>query len=58
MYLYGPATIFGAEYVPALITMITDAFCGVYLNNQKTIEKVLGTSLVSYGKYIIYTEIA
>jgi hypothetical protein len=41
-----------------LITMITDAFCGVYLNNQKTIEKVLGTSLVSYGKYIIYTEIA
>ena len=58
MYLYGPGTIFGAEYVPALITMITDAFCGVYLNNQKTIEKVLGTSLVSYGKYIIYTEIA
>lgn len=54
MYLYGPATIMAIEFLPAFITMITDAYCGVYLNNQKSIEKIIGKELVLFGKENIY----
>jgi hypothetical protein len=30
--------------------MMTDAYIGGYLNSQKTIEKVCGTSMVNYSK--------
>lgn len=50
MMQYGPGTVFGLEYFPALSAMITDAYVGGYLNQQKSIEKVLGVSLVDYSK--------
>lgn len=53
MFIYGVNTIFGLEYFPALSTMITDAYIGAYMNNQKTIEKVLGNSVIIYSKNII-----
>ena len=53
MYLYGANTVFGLEYYPALSAMLTDAYCGAYINNQKTIEKVVGNTLVSYTKNVI-----
>ena len=53
MYLYGANTVFGLEYDPALSAMLTDAYCGAYINNQKTIEKVVGNTLVSYTKNVI-----
>lgn len=53
MYLYGVNTLFGLEYFPALSAMLTDAYQGAYLNNQKTIEKVVGNTLVSYSKTVI-----
>ena len=53
MYLYGAITVFGLEYYPALSAMLTDAYCGAYINNQKTIEKVVGNTLVSYTKNVI-----
>lgn len=53
MYLYGSNTVFGIEYFPALSAMLTDAYCGAYINNQKTIEKVVGNTLVSYTKNVI-----
>ena len=53
MYLYGTSTVFGLEYFPALSAMLTDAYQGSYLNNQKTIEKVVGNTLVSYTKNVI-----
>ena len=53
MYLYGSNTVFALEYYPALSAMLTDAYCGAYLNNQKTIEKVVGNTLVSYTKNVI-----
>lgn len=54
MYTYGTGTILALEFLPAFLTMITDAYCGVYLNMQKTIEKVLGKDLVEMGKNNIY----
>jgi hypothetical protein len=53
MYLFGTNTVFAIEYYPALSAMLTDAYCGAYINNQKTIEKVVGNTLVSYSKNII-----
>ena len=53
MYLYGSNTVFALEYYPALSAMLTDAYCGAYINNQKTIEKVVGNTLVSYTKNVI-----
>lgn len=53
IYLYGINTLFGLEYYPALSAMLTDAYVGSYINNQKTIEKVVGNTLVSYSKNVI-----
>lgn len=53
MYLFGSNTVFALEYYPALSAMLTDAYCGAYINNQKTIEKVVGNTLVSYTKNVI-----
>lgn len=53
MYLYGTNTVFALEYYPALSAMLTDAYNGAYINNQKTIEKVVGNTLVSYTREVI-----
>ena len=52
MYLFNPSTVFALELFPALCTMCTDAYIGAYINNQKTIEKVLGNHLVEFTKAI------
>ena len=54
MYTYGTGTVLALEFLPSFLTLITDAYCGVYLNMQKTIEKVLGKDLVEMGKNNIY----
>lgn len=53
MFLYGSNTPFAMEYFPAFSAMLTDAYTGAYMNNQKTIEKVIGNVLVSYTKSVI-----
>lgn len=50
MMQFGPGTVFGLEYFPAFSAMITDAYIGAYINSQKTIEKVCGTTMVTYAK--------
>lgn len=52
MTLFNPTTVFGLELFPAFATMITDCYIGAYLNNQKTIEKVLGNNMVEFAKTI------
>lgn len=49
IFVFGPGTQFAMELYPAFSTMITNAYCGAYLNNQKVIEKVLGRTLVEYS---------
>lgn len=52
MFIYGPSTVFGLEFFPSFSAMLTDSYCGGYLNNQKTIEKLVGDDMVSFTKNI------
>lgn len=54
MYLYGIGTPFALEYFPAFSAMITDAYTGCYINNQKTIEKIAGRDMVNFAKAILH----
>lgn len=47
-YLFGRGTQFGAELYPAFATILTNAYSGTYLVNQKTIEKVCGRKMVTF----------
>ena len=46
--IFGTGTYFAPELFIAFSTMLTDAYVGCYNNNQKTIEKVAGRSMISY----------
>lgn len=53
MSIYGTGTVFALEMFPAFATMMTDAYVGAYLNNQKAIEKIAGPSMVEYTKTLL-----
>lgn len=53
LYLYGVGTQFALELYPAFATMITNVYVGCYLNNQKTIEKVVGRNLIDFTTTIL-----
>lgn len=53
MTIYGTGTVFALELYPAFASMITDAYVGAYVNNQKTIEKVTGTSMTEFTKTLL-----
>lgn len=48
IFLYHSGTQFALELYPAFSTMITNAYAGAYLNNQKLIEKLCGRDMVDY----------
>lgn len=54
MKLYGPGTVFGLEYFPAISAMITDAYVGGFLNSQKSIESICKINMVSYTKQLLH----
>ena len=53
MTVYGTGTVFALELFPAFASMITDAYVGAYVNNQKTIEKIAGSNMVEFTKAIL-----
>lgn len=53
IYIYGVGTQFALELYPAFATMITNVYVGCYLNNQKTIEKVVGRDMISFSTTIL-----
>ena len=53
MKSFGTGTVFAVEYFPAFSTMMTDAYVGGYLNQQMTIEKIIGPTMVSFTKTIL-----
>ena len=53
IYLYGTGTQFGLEIFPAFATMITNAYTGCYINNQKTIEKIIGRNMIDFTKGVL-----
>lgn len=52
-FMYGPGTVFGLELYPSFASMITDAYVGGYINNQKTIEKTTGAHMPNLSKAIL-----
>ena len=54
MYLFGSSTMLALEFFPSFVAMITYAYSGVFFNNQKSIEKIISTDLVEFGKENIY----
>ena len=53
MFLYSPATVFATESFTYFAQMITDAYIGAYINNQKTIEKVAKQNMIEFSKTLI-----
>lgn len=53
MSIYGTGTIFSLEIFPAFASMITDAYVGAYINNQKTIEKIAGQNMTEFTKILL-----
>ena len=52
-FVYGRSTPFGLELFPAFATMLSDCYVGAYINNQKTIEKIAGQSMVEFVKSLL-----
>ena len=48
LYLYGTGTQFALELYPAFASLVTNVYIGCYINNQKTIEKVVGKDIVTF----------
>lgn len=48
MWLFGVGTQYGTEFYPAFASMLTNAYVGAMINNQKTIEKVCGPDMVEF----------
>ena len=53
MFLYGTGTVFGTELFVPFAQMITDAYIGAYINNQKTIEKIAKQNMIDFSKTLI-----
>lgn len=53
MTSYGPSTVFALEIFPAFASMLTDAYVGEYLNQQRSIEKIAGSSMVEFTKTML-----
>lgn len=56
MYVYDPSTTFALELFPQFCSMISDAYVGAYINNQKTIQKIIDTDMVTFTKTLITIE--
>jgi hypothetical protein len=53
MNAFGPGTVFALEYLPAFSAMMTNTYVGAYLDQQMTIEKVAGQSMINFSKTIL-----
>ena len=53
MLLYGSGTVLGLELYTQFAEMITNAYVGCFINNQKTIEKLTGRSMVEFTKSLL-----
>lgn len=53
LFVYGTGTQFALELYPSFATMITNVYVGCYLNNQKTIEKIVGRNMIDFTNAIL-----
>lgn len=53
MYLFGTGTYYGTELFTSFACLITSAYSGSYVVNQKQVERCCGTSMVKFTNEII-----
>lgn len=53
MQSFGTGTVFALEFYPAFAMMLTNTYVGGYIDNQLTIEKIAGQSMVTMTKSIL-----
>ena len=53
MQAFGTGTQFGMEFFPSFAAMLTNAYIGGYLNNQNLIEKICGTTMITFSKAVL-----
>ena len=53
MQAFGNGTVFALEFLPAFYMMLTNIYVGGYIDQQMTIEKVTGQSMVKFVKTIL-----
>lgn len=53
MSAFGTGTIFALEFFPAFSMMMTNTYIGGYIDQQNSIEKIAGPSLVEFSKTIL-----
>lgn len=53
MNAFGSGTVFALEYFPAFSKMMTNTYVGAYLDQQMTIEKIAGQSMIKFSKTIL-----
>ena len=53
MQAFGTGTVFALEFFPAFSMMLTNTYVGGYIDNQLSIEKVTGSSMVTFSKTIL-----
>lgn len=53
MQAFGTGTIFALEYFPAFSMMMTNTYVGGYIDQQLTIEKVTGQSMVKFTNEVL-----
>lgn len=53
MYAFGPGTAFGLEIFPAFSQILTDCYVGGYINQQNTIEKIVGKNVAEFTNTLL-----
>ena len=53
MSAFGTGTVFALEYLPAFSMMMTNTYVGGYIDQQLSIEKIAGPSMVKFSKTIL-----
>ena len=53
MYVFGAGTFLGLEYFPSFATTLTDCYVGAYVNQQNTIEKIVGKNVVKFTNELL-----
>ena len=53
MFVFGTGTVFATELFVYFAQMMSDAYIGAYINNQKTIEKVAKQDMIEFTKTLI-----
>ena len=53
MYAYGPSTFFGLDCFVPFSQILTDCYVGAYLNQQNTIEKVVGKNFTTFTNELL-----